>query len=243
MMRPGTVNDLRPGATATTVALLVVVGVLLVVGVGSASAANGPTVSITPAPTKGAFADQQVVRIAVPPNSLFTPNSRVVILECTDPGGSVTNLPLSYSSCDGNTIQPDTTVVHADGSLVEPSYTVYALPSAVLGEQANWQPVCNAVHPCVLFIGQDQNDFSKAKVFSAAFTISGGGAPATSAGTTTTTVGTSPAPASASAAVSLPATQLAFTGASGWLLLLAIVGSSLVLVAWMLVTLVRRSAR
>jgi hypothetical protein len=225
-------------------ALMLVTVVLALVGEGTASAAGAPTVSVTPASSKGAFADQQVVKVAVGANSLFTPNSRVVILECTDPGGSAANLPISYSSCDGNTIQPDTTVVHADGSFVEPSYLLYALPSAALGEQANWQPVCNASHPCVLFIGEDQNDFSKAKVFSAAFTMSGG-APASATSAASTALAPAPASTQApvSAAVSLPGTQLAFTGTSHWLLELVALGLFLVVVALALASVVRRSAR
>ena len=240
-MSRGRAGDVGPGTVA--IVAIMVAGVLLLIGEGTAAAASAPTVSITPAPSRGAFADQQTLRIAVGPNSLFAPNSRVVILECTDPGGSVANLPLSYSSCDGNTIQPDTTVVRADGSFVEASYTIYALPNALLGEQSNWQPVCNATHPCVLFIGADQNDFSKAKVFSAAFTVSGGGVVPTSTGTTTTTVSAAPVQTSPSAAVSLPATQLAFTGASPWLVLLAGIGAALALLAWILAVLVRRSTR
>ncbi len=226
-------------------AVVLVMVVLAFTGEGTASAAGAPTVSITPASSQGAFADQQVVKITVGSNSLFTPNSRVVILECADPSGSVANLPVSYSSCDGNTIQADTTVVHADGSFVEPSYTLYSLPSTSLGEQASWQPVCNPSHPCVLFIGEDQNDFSKAKVFSAAFTMSGGAAAARSAPTTTSAAATAPTPVPApvSASVSLPASQLAFTGTPDWLLELVAIGLLLILVAGTLASVVKRSAR
>ena len=226
-------------------AAVLAVVILILTGEPAASAAGAPTVSVTPAPSKGGFGDQQVVKIAVGSNPLFTPNSRVVILECTDPGGSVANLPVSYSSCDGNTIQPDTTVVHADGSFVEPSYTLYALPSTLLGEQANWQPVCNSSHPCVLFIGEDQNDFTKAKVFSAAFTMSGGTATTPPASSTSTTSAPSSSSASVpvSAAVSLPASQLAFTGTPDGLVGLVAIGLLLILAAWVLASVVKRSAR
>jgi hypothetical protein len=216
-------------------------GVLLFAAESTAYATGSASVSITPGPAKGAFTDQQTVRVSVGPNSVFTPNSRVVILECADPGGTVANLPTAFSSCDENTIQPDTTVVHSDGSFVEPSYTLYALPSKVLGEQANWQPVCNTSHPCVLFVGEDQNDFSKAKTFSAAFTMSGGTLSAAPATATTTPATTASVPVSA--AVSLSATQLAFTGTSGWLVALGAIGAALILLAWTLATLVRRSVR
>ena len=239
-MRPAIGNEMHL-VPAKMVVLVLVVGALLFAADGTASAAGSASVSITPGPAKGAFTDQQNVRVSVGPNSVFTPNSRVVILECADPDGTVANLPTGFSSCDENTIQPDTTVVHADGSFVEPSYMLYALPSKVLGEQANWQPVCNPTHPCVLFVGEDQNDFSKAKTFSAAFTMSGGTLSA--APTTATTAPATTASAPVSAAVSLSATQLAFTGTSGWLLALAAIGAALILLAWALTTLVRRSVR
>jgi hypothetical protein len=240
VIRPAVGNEMRL-APAKLVVLVLVVGALLFAADGSASAAGSASVSITPGPAKGAFTDQQNVRVSVGPNSVFTPNSRVVILECADPDGTVANLPTGFSSCDENTIEPDTTVVHADGSFVEPSYMLYVLPSKVLGEQANWQPVCNPTHPCVLFVGEDQNDFSKAKTFSAAFTMSGGTLSAAPATATTTPATTASAPVSA--AVSLSVTQLAFTGTSGWLLALAAIGAALILLAWALTTLVRRSVR
>jgi hypothetical protein len=239
-MRPAIGNEMHL-APAKLVVLVLVVGALLFAADGSASAAGSASVSITPGPAKGAFTDQQNVRVSVGPNSVFTPNSRVVILECADPDGTVANLPTGFNSCDENTIEPDTTVVHADGSFVEPSYMLYALPSKVLGEQANWQPVCNTTHPCVLFVGEDQNDFSKAKTFSAAFTMSGGTLSAAPAIATTTPATTASAPVSAG--VSLSATQLAFTGTSGWLLALGAIGATLILLAWALATLVRRSVR
>ena len=233
------------GPAAASALVLAVTAVLFAGGTGAWAAGSGlPTVSLNPGPIKGGFADQQVVRVSVGPNSTFTPNSRVVILECSDPEGSAANLPTSLTSCDENTIQPDTTVVHADGSFVEPSYTLYALPNPLLGEQANWQPVCDSSHPCVLFVGADQNDFSKAKTFSPPFAMStttsaaSSGAPATSA--TAPTVAPS---APVSAAVSLSPTQLAFTGAPAWLECLTAAGALLVALAWVVASVVRRSAR
>jgi hypothetical protein len=240
-MRPTVANEMRLAPAKMVVLVLVVVGVLLFAADGTASATGSASMSITPGPAKGAFTDQQNVRVSVGPNSVFTPNSRVVILECADPEGTVGNLPTEFSSCDENTIQPDTTVVHADGSVVEPSYTLYALPSKVLGEQANWQPACDTTHPCVLFVGEDQNDFSKAKTFSAAFTMSG--ETLSAAPTTATTTPATTASTPVSAAVSLSATQLAFTGTSGWLLALGVIGAALILLAWALATLVGRWVR
>jgi hypothetical protein len=224
------------------------VGLLLAAAIGpltvwpghAGAVSNVPVVSITPVPMGGAFPDQQVVRISVGPNSLFVPRTRVVILECTDPGGSAANLPTKFDACDENTIQGDTTVVQADGSFVEPGYTLYALPSAALGEQSNWQPVCNSTNKCVLFIGEDQKDFTQPKIFSQPFSMT---TTTPSTATPAATATTAPAGPSVSAAVSLSATQLAFTGASNWLALLAGGGVLLILVSVSVARMSRRSGQ
>lgn len=139
-----------------------------------------PVVVVTPG---GPLHNGQAINVSVGPNSLFTPHSRVNILECADPGGSVAKLPTDDSTCDGNTIQGDTILVGTDGSFSEAGYTVFQLPSAELGEQAEGQPVCNTTNPCVLYVGQDQNDFSAPKLFSAPFSVGPGSATTPSAST------------------------------------------------------------
>jgi hypothetical protein len=173
--------------------------------VGSAPAgASTPTLTVTPSTD---LHDGESVAVSVGPNSVFTPNSRVNILECADPGGSVANLPKSDSTCDGNTIQGNTVLVAANGSASDPDYTIYLLPSPALGEQSNDQPVCNQTNPCVLYVGQNQNDFTAPKVFSTAFSIApaAGGATTTtgvtaSTGTTTTTSSNTSTPSSTATA-------------------------------------------
>lgn len=212
------------------------IAVLVTAGSATAGAASGPpSVTIRPAATGGKFIDQQVVEVSVGPNSTFVPHSRVVILECADPGGDSAHLPTSLINCDENTIQPDTTVVQADGSFVEAKYTLYALPNSLLGEQANWQPVCNLTNSCVLFVGENQNDFTEPKVFSTPFLMTpSSAAPLRSVPASAATDPVSPA-------VSLSASELAFTGLSQWLLVLAGIGLSLVLLATLAARRVRRS--
>lgn len=159
--------------------VLVVPVLTLGAGHGLAAAASG--VTVTPG---GPFTDGETVTVTVGPNGVFTPNARVNVLECADPGGTAANLPTDDSTCDGNTIQGATVLVHSDGSVSAPNYTLYQLPSAALGEQPNFQPVCNQSSPCVLYVGQDQNNFTQPKMFSAPFTVG----PA-AASTTTTPVG------------------------------------------------------
>jgi hypothetical protein len=131
---------------------------------------------------QGDYLNGQTISVAAGPNSYFTPHARIVIIECADPGGLASNLPKDITTCDGNTIQGNTVLVGGDGSFSQTGYSVYLLPSPALGEQSNFTPICNQTHYCVLYVGQDQNDFTAPKVFSAPFLI------APSSGTTTTTV-------------------------------------------------------
>jgi hypothetical protein len=155
--------------------------------VGASAAA--PNVTVSPGSN---LHNGQSVSVAVGPNGFFTPNAHVNILECADPGGKVANLPKDASTCDGNTIQGPTVLVGTDGSFSTSGYSVYVLPSITLDEQPDGQPVCNATNPCVLFVGQDQNNFTAPKVFSAPFTVDPGTV------TTTTLPSGSSTPASTS---------------------------------------------
>ncbi|HEV2362474.1 MAG TPA: Ig-like domain-containing protein, partial [Acidimicrobiales bacterium] len=79
------------------------------------------------------------------------------------------------------TIQPDTVFVNSDGSIdYGPAtsgggsgYTVYQLPSKALGEVSTQQPKCDATDACVIFVGEDQTNFSLPNTFSAPFYMSG----------------------------------------------------------------------
>jgi len=217
-------------------------GAVLLVAPGGVAAAASATVVLTPA--AGAYRDGQTVTVAVGPNTTFTPHTRIVILECADPGGTAAALPTSFTGCDGNTVQGDTVLVQADGSFVEHAYTMYALPSLALAEKPAWQPACSATLACVLFVGQDQNDFTQPKVFSRPFTVAPSGAVAAAGpvgGTTTAT--SAPAAASASAAVALPPATLAYTGAPPWAPRLVVVGVGLVGMGLLGRRLVRRGER
>jgi hypothetical protein len=215
---------------------------VLVSGVASASA---PSVALTPLPKSGAYENNQTITVAVGPNSLFHPGARIVIIECADPGGDAAHLPVSFDTCDENTVQGDTVSVATNGSFSEPSYSIYSTPNSAFGEPADWQPICNATNQCVLYVGENQNDFTQPKLFSVPFAVSGtaasAAAPASVATTATTvTVGraSSTQPTSTvSAKVSLPAETLAFTGMSPWVALVALLGALLLVastVVWLL---------
>jgi hypothetical protein len=171
---------------------MTVLGLILTIGAGRGEAATAPTLSITPSTSSGPYHDGETVSIAVGSNSQFAPYSRIEIIECAAPHGQ---LPVDDTTCDGNTVADHSILVNKDGSFSDSSYTLYQLPNPVLGEQSNDAPVCNATSECVLYIGQNQNDFTQPKVFSAPFTIESGGAE----GSPTATTQASPDPGAATA--------------------------------------------
>jgi len=81
-------------------------------------------------------------------------------------------IPKNVLSCDGNTIQGNTVLVSNHGSFSEHGYQVFQLPNRTqLGEQPDDLPVCSQKSECVLYVGQNQENFSSPKVFSRPFTI------------------------------------------------------------------------
>jgi hypothetical protein len=210
----------------------------MIAAVHTAGASAPPALSVTP---QGNYHDGQNIAVGVGPNSYFTPHSRVVIIECADPGGLPANLPRDATTCDGNTVQGNTILIGADGSFSQSAYTVYLLPSPTLGEQSNYKPICNQTNYCVLYVGQNQNDFTAPKVFSAPFLIApSAGTSGTTSGNTgssggTATTGTTATAKSststgAGASVSLATSPtLANTGPSAELEWVAILGMALLL--------------
>ena len=114
------------------------------------------------------YTNGAVVAISVGANSVFSPNSRIEAIECAAPKGVD---PLSDATCDGNTAQSGTVLVAGDGSFEISHYTIYSLPNTALEETPDVIPVCNFGSECVLYVGQNQNDFTAPKVFSAPFTV------------------------------------------------------------------------
>ncbi len=230
---------------AATVTVLVALSTIVVVAYrpGAAAAATA-TVTITPSPSANGFTNGQTVTVSVGPNSLFVPHTRVNLIECADPGGSKDNLPTSLSTCDPNTVEGDTVLVQPDGSFVEHGYTLYALPNEVLGEQSNWQPVCDRSNQCVLYVGEDQNDFTQPKIFSAPFAFTASASAITVGGATTTAPKpAAPAAPTVSSGVSLAPATLAFTGTSSNSLWIALSGLSLLVVGLTGRRILRRSGR
>ncbi len=164
--------NFRRSIMSLAAALVLAGGASLAVG-EQAGAAATPHLVVVPVhgSSSHGFVNGQRLNISMGPNHLFKPYSHVNILECADPKGTKKGLPKDDSTCDGNTIQDNTVLVAKNGSFSEHNYQLYALPNSVLGEEPTWSPVCNAKHPCVLYVGANQTDFTWPKVFSAPFVI------------------------------------------------------------------------
>jgi hypothetical protein len=192
---------LRLISTSVLVAVVVFACMSVVVMVLNVtpSAAGTPLVTVTPS---GPYHNGETVSVSVGPNSLFTPEHRIIFIECTDPGGGGSGLPTSVRQCDGNTVQADTVIVARDGSFTEHHFVLYSLPNQAFGELSDAVAVCDTSHPCVLYVGENQEDFTEPKVFSASFTV------AATAGSSPTPSGSTPAPAAAPTATQPPVTSV-----------------------------------
>jgi hypothetical protein len=165
---------LRPTRLGVGVRLLAAAAALAILSITSlpAGAVSPPHLIMT----SGTFRNYELISVAVGPNHFFKPYSRVNILECADPGGKKKGLPTNANTCDGNTIQGNTILVNKNGSFSEHGYELYALPNKPqLGELAGNQPVCNQTKSCVLYIGENQENFNSAKMFSPPFLIQSSG--------------------------------------------------------------------
>jgi hypothetical protein len=140
----------------------------LMVAASPAGALKPPSLRITPGP----YSAGQMISISVGPNHYFKPYSRINLLECADAGGKPQNLPRNENTCDGNTVQGDTILVGSNGSFSEKMYKLYALPNASqLGESADTRPKCDQKNACVLYVGENQSNFTWPKEFSHPFTL------------------------------------------------------------------------
>jgi len=162
-------NHLAMRIGARVISGCCVAGAAVVFIAGSSGAVTAPKLRMT----KGALHSLQTISISVGPNHLFKPYLHINILECADPGGTKQHLPKSVASCDGNTIQGNTVLIGANGSFKESGYELFTLPNFVeLGENPGTKPVCNRKNACVLYIGENQLNFTWPKMFSSPFYLS-----------------------------------------------------------------------
>ena len=143
-----------------------------------ATPASGDTVPgsaqpVGPVTAGTSFSSGQSINVVIPANSAFAApdnTANVNIVECAAPYGVVPSKPIA---CDGNTIQGSTIIPNADGSFTYLGYQVYALPdSATLGEGSSG-PTCGSTSAteCILYIGNNQNDFTKPHLWSQPFFV------------------------------------------------------------------------
>ena len=160
-------------AMTSTVAALALPTAAFATGPAAGSEVPGsalPIGTVTPGP----FSSGQVIQVQIPANSTLASGAGINIVECAAPGGVA---PTNTAACDGNTIQGDTIFAAANGSVSYTNsgpnhgYTIYALPNSGLGEGTSGTPVCNLANECVLFIGQNQNDFTQPHFFSQPFFV------------------------------------------------------------------------
>jgi Bacterial Ig-like domain (group 1) len=198
----------------------ILLGALAALGVmvsaGATEPGNGDTISNAAQPigtvTPGPFDSGQTISVSVPANTAFANQTTtgINILECSAANGV---LPTSSADCDGLTIQGSTIEPNADGSFTYDDYQVFALPDKpTFGEPAGGVACGNTVATeCVLYIGEDQLDFTQPHLWSQFFFVK---TDPTDSGTADPGDGTAPAAAtepdpSLSTAVASPTTATA----------------------------------
>ena len=157
---------------AAGAALVVSAAVSILVVSGSAYAlpqANNSVLCVGSCTAGTPYSSGQQVEVTLPASS-FPPGDvgqHVNIVECAAPGGTV---PTDPATCDGLTIQGDTILIGSDGSVDYDNYNVYALPDPDIGDTGT-TPKCDLSNECVLYVGLDQNDFTKDGFFTEGFFV------------------------------------------------------------------------
>lgn len=155
-------------------------------GASTACSASGDECLTAAQPQSGftpgtPFSSGQNINVVVPANNTFSAtdglgnnSSAINIVECAAPNGVI---PTNTAACDGNTIQGPTVVPNTDGSFTLDNYTVYALPDSISLGEGTSGPVCGntPTTECILYIGNNQGDFTKPHLWSQPFTISANG--------------------------------------------------------------------
>ncbi|MGP8060627.1 MAG: beta strand repeat-containing protein, partial [Acidimicrobiales bacterium] len=145
-------------------------------GPADGSVISGAAATVGTVTSGAPFSSGQNINVVIPANTDLPHNANVNIVECSAPNGVV---PTSPSACDGETIQGASIHPNTDGSVNLQSethslYTLFALPDfATLGETSG--PACSLTTECILYIGDNQNDFTQPHYWSAPFYINPNG--------------------------------------------------------------------
>ena len=172
------------GKIATITATAVLAGTIAGLSLGAESFAAGPTqgsqvpgsavCNTAPTCTAGLpFSSGQIMKVVIPANSVFASGASIKIIECAKAVTTATTDTAALRLCDGLTANGDTVLAGTDGSFTYTNQTMYALPDSLnLGEGSASTPKCDAVDPCVLYIGTDStHPFSSPHFFSQTFTV------------------------------------------------------------------------
>ncbi len=212
----------RVAASGTAIAAACAMAILGTSSLAGAAIVSGNQVpgaaaAVAPFTANTPFSSGQNINVVVPANTVFSPSTGVNIVECSAPG---LVLPSDPATCDGNTINGSTVFPNSDGSINFQTatgglYTVYALPDSILLGETPGGPACSTTVPCVLYIGDNQTDFTQPHVWSQFFFIAanaddGGENPGDGSAppvvTTTTTLAASPTSSVFGQSVTLTAT-------------------------------------
>jgi hypothetical protein len=124
--------------------------------------------------TPGPFSSGQGIDVVVPANAIFSPTANILIVECSAPNGVIPILP---SACNGDTVNGNSVEPNADGSIdyqaeTSSPFQVFATPDSAIGDQSS-SPACGetSATECILYIGNNQNDFTQPHVWSQPFFI------------------------------------------------------------------------
>jgi hypothetical protein len=123
------------------------------------------------------FSSGQNINVVIPANATFTPPDNLIakqIVECSAPNGV---LPTNSIACDGLTVQGPTVTASTTGAIGLQNYTVYALPDSVSLGEGSGGPVCGntLATECVIYVGDNYNDFTKPHLWSQPFLITANG--------------------------------------------------------------------
>ena len=137
--------------------------------ISGAAATSGSFTAGTP------FSSGQQINVVVPANTVLPPNTNVNILECSAPNGVI---PTDPSECDGETIQGASIHPEPNGAVNLQSQTgtlltLYALPDFHSLEETTG-PACSLNTECILYIGDNQNDFTQPHFWSQPFYVDPG---------------------------------------------------------------------
>jgi hypothetical protein len=144
------------------------------VGLASADIPNGSqipdsAVPISPFTAGTPFSSGQTISVVVPTNTVLPAHQDVVIAECAAPDDVI---PTLTSACDTATATQQT-IFPSGGAIDYKNFQVFALPDVyTLGESPTGQPVCDLTDECVLYIGNNVEDFTQPHFWSQGFFVS-----------------------------------------------------------------------